>query len=82
MKYLRTFWNFIIAAWKLERGSGCLERFNLLTERATKDKTMEIPRDPGRVLLHEAETCYECGDTFLSLFPLKKCIDHEGFDKI
>lgn len=45
-------------------------------------KITEIPRNSEKVLLHEAETCYECGKIFLSLYPLKKCEDHEGMDRI
>lgn len=35
-----------------------------------------------RVLLHDAENCPECRETFLALYSIKNCKDHEGFDKI
>lgn len=41
-----------------------------------------LRKNTGKVLLHEAENCPECGETFLALYPLKKCKDHEGLDKI
>lgn len=34
--------------------------------------------DKDRVLLHEPETCMDCGKSFLSLYPLKNCADHAG----
>jgi len=35
-----------------------------------------------RVLLHEAEKCGFCGETYISLYPLSFCLDHEGLEKI
>ncbi len=38
---------------------------------------------PGsKVLLHESENCMECSKSFLSLYPLKCCRDHDGLDSI
>ena len=34
------------------------------------------------VLLHGPEKCEECGETFVSLYPLRICDDHEGLEKI
>ena len=36
----------------------------------------------SKVLLHEAETCLECKKKFLSLYPLKSCLSHEGIEEI
>ncbi len=39
---------------------------------------------PGRerVLLRGPEVCAECGATFISLYPLKFCSDHDGLDEL
>ncbi len=34
-----------------------------------------------RVLLREPEKCLACEGEFLSLYPLKDCIEHAGLDK-
>ncbi len=35
-----------------------------------------------RVLLREPERCLECGHVYISLYPLSKCIDHDGLERI
>ncbi len=40
------------------------------------------PRGRERVLLREPEMCRECLRTFLSLYPLKRCADHDGLEEI
>lgn len=35
-----------------------------------------------KVLLREVEYCGECGKSFLSLYPINKCTDHENLEKI
>lgn len=35
-----------------------------------------------RVLLREPEMCAECGSVFLSLYPIRRCNDHDGLEKI
>lgn len=35
-----------------------------------------------KVLLREVEYCAQCGDSFLSLYPLKKCADHGDLEKV
>lgn len=36
----------------------------------------------GKVLLHEPEQCMECSKSFLSLYPIKNCGDHDGLDSL
>lgn len=36
----------------------------------------------SRVLLREPERCPVCARVFLSLYPLKDCVDHDGLDRI
>ncbi|MBI5599193.1 MAG: hypothetical protein HY890_05580 [Deltaproteobacteria bacterium] len=40
------------------------------------------PRGKGKVLLREKEVCRECGNSYLSLYPLTSCVDHDGLDGI
>jgi hypothetical protein len=51
-----------------------------------KDKIMSRRLDEkgrvNKVLLREVEYCGECGKMFLSLIPLKKCVDHEDLEQI
>jgi len=35
-----------------------------------------------RVLLREPERCLECGYVFISLYPLGRCLDHDGLEEI
>lgn len=35
-----------------------------------------------RVLLREPEVCQGCGRIFISLYPLKACVDHEGLEEL
>jgi hypothetical protein len=35
-----------------------------------------------KVLLREPEACRECGTKYLSLYPIKECLEHEGLDEI
>jgi len=35
-----------------------------------------------RVLLREPERCLECGRVFISLYPLGRCVDHDGLEEI
>jgi len=39
-------------------------------------------RGRTRVLLREPEMCPICKGVFLSLYPLRECVDHEGLDRI
>jgi len=34
------------------------------------------------VLLHGPEKCGFCGVTYISLYPLKFCLDHEGLEEV
>ncbi|MBI5643380.1 MAG: hypothetical protein HY954_07895 [Deltaproteobacteria bacterium] len=34
------------------------------------------------VLLREPERCGECNKVFISLYPLKRCTDHEDLDEL
>lgn len=36
----------------------------------------------SKVLLREPEKCVECNKVFLSLYPLRRCSDHEGLDSM
>lgn len=36
----------------------------------------------SRILLREPEVCMECNKVFISLYPLKNCMEHEGLDEI
>lgn len=36
----------------------------------------------SRVLLHEPERCAQCNGVYLSLYPLRSCLDHDGLDEI
>lgn len=36
----------------------------------------------GRVLLNGPEKCLKCKKTFLSLYPIQNCKDHEGKEQI
>ena len=36
----------------------------------------------GDVLLREVEYCRECGGSFLSLYPIKNCDEHEEEDRV
>jgi len=36
----------------------------------------------NRVLLREPERCFECGSVYISLYPLSRCVDHEGLEEI
>ena len=33
-----------------------------------------------KVLLREPELCRECGAEYLSLYPIKRCFEHEGLE--
>ncbi len=35
-----------------------------------------------RVLLRGPERCLECGHVFISLYPLCRCVDHDGLEEI
>ncbi|MEK6792055.1 MAG: hypothetical protein AABY45_10195 [Deltaproteobacteria bacterium] len=35
-----------------------------------------------RVLLREPERCSVCNKVFLSLYPLRSCVEHEGLDEM
>ncbi|MFQ5479771.1 MAG: hypothetical protein ACE5DW_00650 [Thermodesulfobacteriota bacterium] len=35
-----------------------------------------------RVLLREPERCLECGHVFISLYPIGRCVDHDGLEEI
>ncbi|MFQ5441461.1 MAG: hypothetical protein ACE5EB_01915 [Thermodesulfobacteriota bacterium] len=39
-------------------------------------------RGSNKVLLREPERCWTCGNTYISLYPLKECVDHDGLDEI
>ncbi|MFQ5427756.1 MAG: hypothetical protein ACE5EZ_02130 [Thermodesulfobacteriota bacterium] len=52
------------------RGSGGLDWF----------KHHQIGKN--RVLLREPEKCLECGHVFISLYPLGRCLDHDGLEEI
>lgn len=36
----------------------------------------------NRVLLREPERCGECGRVYISLYPISRCADHDGLDRI
>ncbi len=36
----------------------------------------------GKVLLREPERCMECGEVYVSLYPLRQCADHDSMEKI
>ncbi len=36
----------------------------------------------NRVLLREPERCLECAKVYISLYPLKSCLEHEGLDEV
>ncbi|GMR04638.1 MAG: hypothetical protein BMS9Abin23_0540 [Thermodesulfobacteriota bacterium] len=36
----------------------------------------------NKVLLREPERCWECGAVYISLYPLRQCVDHDGLEKI
>jgi len=36
----------------------------------------------NRVLLREPERCLECGHVYISLYPLSRCVDHDGLEEI
>lgn len=40
------------------------------------------PYNVSKVLLREPEKCPVCEKTFLSLYPLMGCVDHDGLDEI
>ncbi len=35
-----------------------------------------------KVLLREPEICRECGEVFQSLYPLRRCIDHDRLERV
>lgn len=35
-----------------------------------------------RVLLREPERCAECNRVYISLYPLRRCEEHEGLDEV
>lgn len=35
-----------------------------------------------RVLLRGPEKCLECGRVYISLYPLGRCLDHDGLEEI
>ncbi|GEM_PF-6964717 len=39
-------------------------------------------RRSSRVLLREPEVCMECNRVFVSLYPIRSCVEHEGLDEI
>ena len=47
-----------------------------------KDWTMFRPKVNSRVLLREPERCPECNRVFISLYPLRVCLDHQGLDEL
>ncbi|MEE9615266.1 MAG: hypothetical protein V3W31_10030 [Thermodesulfobacteriota bacterium] len=40
------------------------------------------PRGREKVLLREPEICRQCGRTYLSLYPLRVCSDHDGLESV
>ena len=42
----------------------------------------QTPKITNKVLIREAETCGICGGIYLSLYPLRRCGDHEGLERI
>ncbi|MCK4739726.1 MAG: hypothetical protein KAT46_07230 [Deltaproteobacteria bacterium] len=40
------------------------------------------PKGRERVLLREAELCGFCGKKYLSLYPLRFCLDHDDLEGI
>ncbi|MBI5560567.1 MAG: hypothetical protein HY883_04775 [Deltaproteobacteria bacterium] len=45
------------------------------------DWLRHYPRGREKVLLREPEVCRECTRTYLSLYPLRVCSDHDGLEK-
>ena len=39
-------------------------------------------RGRNKVLLREPERCWECARVYISLYPLKLCLDHDGLEEI
>jgi len=55
-------------------------RFNEMGE--ITDWLRYHPGGKVKVLLREPEVCRECAKTYLSLYPLRGCPDHDGLDEI
>lgn len=52
--------------------------------RSTQDSMSATIQRPykAKILLREPERCWECGRTFISLYPLKHCGDHEDLERL
>lgn len=53
-----------------------------LSDDGTAGCDLFVRAKRSKVLLREPERCPECGEEYLSLYPLGKCAEHDPTDRV